>query len=175
MHQNSGGTSASGCDATEQHAALRLGRFDGGKRFAGVVITGRVERRTTLLLVRFHYHIILRRGDAERPLLAEDAGLLAFAGSPRNAAWLAPEQAEALLDAGPDADRDEEQKRESVRRIIADFDAVRPHLEAEAGRRGQDLLAAHRRVRDAANARGSYRIEPQLPPDVLGLYVYLPD
>jgi len=29
-------------------------------------------------------------------------------------------------------------------------------------------------VRTAAKAKGSYRIEPQLPPDVLGVYVYLP-
>ena len=143
-------------------------------RRAGVIVTGRVERRTTLLLVRFRYHIIVRRGEVEHPLLAEDLGLLAFAGSPKNAAWLQAEQAEALLDAGPEANRDEEQKREVVRRIIADFDAVRPHLEAEAARRGQELLAAHRRVREAARARGSYRIEAQPSPDVLGLYVYLP-
>jgi hypothetical protein len=30
-------------------------------------------------------------------------------------------------------------------------------------------------VRQAAHMRGvSYRVEPQLPPDVLGIYVYLP-
>ena len=143
-------------------------------RRAGVIVTGAVERRTTLLLIRFRFHIIVRRGEVEQPLLAEDLGLLAFAGSPKNAMWLSTEEAETLLDARPDADRNEDQKRDVVRRILDDFGAVQPHLDAEATRRGEELLDAHRRVRDAAKAHGSYRVEPQLPPDVLGLYVYLP-
>ena len=41
--------------------------------------------------------------------------------------------------------------------------------------RGEDLLNAHRRVRAAAQIRGvRYRVEPQLPVDVLGVYMYLP-
>ena len=36
------------------------------------------------------------------------------------------------------------------------------------------VLDAHRRVRASAKAQGSYEVRPQLPVDVLGLYVYLP-
>jgi hypothetical protein len=37
------------------------------------------------------------------------------------------------------------------------------------------LLEQHRRVRTAARMQGvSQHVEPQLPPDVLGVYVYLP-
>jgi len=37
------------------------------------------------------------------------------------------------------------------------------------------LLDAHRRVRIAARETNvSHRVEPQLPCDVLGVYVYLP-
>jgi len=52
-----------------------------------------------------------------------------------------------------------------------------------ARQRGEELLEAHQRVRRASKARRSsrgsygnvhYRVEPQLPPDVLGIYVYLP-
>jgi superfamily II DNA or RNA helicase len=143
-------------------------------RRAGLIVTSKVERRTTLLLVRFRYHVIIKRGDTERPLLAEDLGLMAFAGSPQNATWLSSEQAETLLAATPEADRDDDDKRRFLRKIIEGFDAIRPHLNAEANRRGDELLAAHRRVRDAAKARGSYRIEAQRSPDVLGLYMYLP-
>ena len=39
-----------------------------------------------------------------------------------------------------------------------------------------DLLQAHQRVRAAAKTRNlRYRVEPQLPPDVLGIFVYLPN
>ena len=41
--------------------------------------------------------------------------------------------------------------------------------------RGNELLKAHQRVRQAVRkTRVKYDIQPQLPPDVLGLYVYLP-
>ena len=48
-----------------------------------------------------------------------------------------------------------------------------PVLDAFATTRGQELLEAHRRVRKAAGARGSYRIDHR-PPDVLGIYIFLP-
>ena len=57
-----------------------------------------------LLLVRFRYHIITRKGDdRDIALLAEDCQILAFAGSPQNAEWLDDDQAGALLDADPEA------------------------------------------------------------------------
>ena len=41
--------------------------------------------------------------------------------------------------------------------------------------RAEELLQAHRRVRTAARIKGlRYRVEPDLPPDILGIYVYLP-
>ena len=41
--------------------------------------------------------------------------------------------------------------------------------------RDGELLEAHQRVRRASKIRNvPYRVEPQLPPDVLGIYVYLP-
>ena len=44
-----------------------------------------------------------------------------------------------------------------------------------AAERGAALLDAHQRVRAATRQTGvSYRVEPQLPPDVLGVYVLLP-
>ena len=41
-------------------------------------------------------------------------------------------------------------------------------LDAFAERRAQALLADHRRVREAAQARGSYAVKALLPPDVIG-------
>ena len=55
------------------------------------------------------------------------------------------------------------------------FDLLRPALDEYAQRRGQELLEAHQRVRKASRIRNvKYRVEAQLPPDVLGIYVYLP-
>jgi superfamily II DNA or RNA helicase len=141
----------------------------------GVIRTSSVIRRTTLLVLRFRYHIITRRGDVETPLLAEDCQALAFAGAPQSAEWLDAETAESLLAAEPDANITPEQQTDFIRKVIDGFDALRPRLDQVAEERGAELLEAHRRVRVASQAKGvSHRVEPQLPPDVLGIFVYLP-
>jgi hypothetical protein len=144
-------------------------------RRCGVIRTRTVERRTTALLVRLRYHLIARRGNEEKPLLAEDCRALAFAGSPQNAEWLDEAQAEALLGAAPDGNIAPEQASDFVRKVVDGFEHLQPYLEEAAIRRGEELLEAHQRVRQAARLKGvRYRVEPQLPPDVLGVYVYLP-
>ncbi len=64
---------------------------------SGVMSTHLVQRRTTLLLVRFRYHIITRINDIEQPLLAEDCQVLGFEGTPSKAEWISPDQIEARL------------------------------------------------------------------------------
>lgn len=147
-------------------------------RRAGAIRTTAVQRRTTLLLVRFRYHLITRAQDEERQLLAEDSLTLAFEGSPENAVWLDPEAAETLLNAEPDENIHPQQAAEFVGRVVDGFDHIAPTLNEIAQRRGDDLLAAHVRVREAAYRRGErrpqHRVEAQLPPDVLGIYIFLP-
>lgn len=145
-------------------------------RRCGVIRTKAVERRTTLLLVRFRYHIIKeKKGGKSRPLLAEECGLLAFTGSSQNAEWLSREDAEKLLQASPDANVNPDQARDFVQKVIDGFDSLRPHLDETAKQLGEQLLDAHQRVRIASRQKGvQTHVEPNLPPDVLGIYVYLP-
>ena len=111
----------------------------------------------------------------ERPLLAEDCRVLAFTGSPENAEWLEGEAAEDLLKAVPDANIAPEQATQFLQKVVDGFEAIAPHLEQVAKDRGEALLEAHRRVRTQSGRKGlTYRVEPKLPPDVLGMYVYLP-
>jgi hypothetical protein len=100
---------------------------------------------------------------------------LAFAGSPQTAEWLDSTTAERLLLAIPDANITSEQAGAFVRKVVESFASIRSHLEEVARQRGEELLEAHQRVRRASKIRNvRVRVEPQLPPDVLGIYVYLP-
>lgn len=142
---------------------------------AGVIMTRMVGKRTTLLLVRLRYHIITKRGEEEHPLLAEDCRLLAFEGSPKNAQWLSAGEAEKLLLAEPEDNVTPDRQKDFLLKVINDFDSLSPHLDDFAKQRGDELLDAHQRVRRASGAKGiRYRVEPKLPPDVLGCYVLLP-
>ena len=141
----------------------------------GAIRTHAVAKRTTLLLVRFRYHIITKQGDESRPLLAEDCQVVAFSGAPEQAEWLDAKTSEDLLSAKPDANIAPEQATQFLQKVIDAFDVIAPELENIAKERGQELLTAHRRVRTESGRKGlTYQVEPKLPPDVLGLYVYLP-
>ncbi len=141
----------------------------------GVIRTKEVTKRTTLLLLRLRYHIITTAGNDVNPLLAEDTQIVGFRSSPSNAQWLTRDEAEALLLAKPDDNVSDDVARNFVQKVIDEFDHLRPQLNDVAEAHGKELLDAHKRVRTAARRTGvKYSIEPQLPPDVLGLYVYLP-
>lgn len=151
--------------------------LEGRAKRAGVIRTIQVQKRTTLLLMRARYHIITIRGSLERALLAEECILAGFAGAAAQAEWLPQDQLEPLLSAIPQGNTPKEQATDFVRRMVADFDLVLPKLEELINAKGESILAAHKRVRDAATRKGtgiSYRVEPQLPADVLGIYVFLP-
>lgn len=141
----------------------------------GVIRTRAVSRRTTVLITRMRFNLTQRGRGPDRVLLAEECAALAFAGAPDAAEWLDPETAEALLQARPDANVPPDQAAEFVRRMLAGMPALVPHLEAAARSRAQALLAAHTRVRQAARqTHVRHEVEPHLPVDVLGVYVYLP-
>lgn len=145
-------------------------------RRCGVIRTREVEKRTTVLLVRFRYHIIKeKKGEETKPLLAEECGILAFTGSPQSADWLSKEEAEKLLQASPDANVNPDQARDFVQKVIDGFDSLRPYLDETAKKLGEQLLDAHQRVRHSSKQTGvQTHVEPNLPPDVLGIYIYLP-
>lgn len=144
-------------------------------RRCGAVRTDVVDRWTTLLLLRYRYHILTLRGEQSTELLAEDSQLVAFAGTPESAEWLDAAQTEKLQNAEPKQNITPAQAADFVRKVIDGLAHLRPKLEEAARSRGDELLDAHRRVREAARVRGvRYEIRPELPVDVLGIYVYLP-
>jgi hypothetical protein len=144
-------------------------------RRAGVIRTRAVSRRTTAVLIRLRYHIVTRRRSDEGALLAEDWQLAAFAGSPAAPEWLPEEQAEVLLQARPDANIAADIARPHLERVLGELPALEGHFGEMARKRGEILLEAHRRVRKALRMTGvTQHVEPKLPADILGVYVYLP-
>jgi superfamily II DNA or RNA helicase len=142
---------------------------------SGVIRTRAVARRTTLLVLRLRFHLTVRQGDRPaRQLLAEDARVLAFTGTPAEPEWLSDDAAEALLTSEPDANVAHDQATRMLQRTVDALEALGPALTDVAQVRAAELLETHRRVRESARATGTFSVEPQLPPDILGAYVFLP-
>ena len=147
-------------------------------RRAGVIRTTAVDTVTALLVVRYRIQLTLP-GSAKRiEQVAEDAQFLVHTldddGQP---AWnTGRDLLTRLLSATPTGNVNDDLARAQLVNEIARIPAMQPHLTQI----GRDLTAstsdAHRRVRGTTKAgvRGlSAVLLP--PPDVLGIYLYLPD
>ncbi|MEV4364458.1 helicase-related protein [Nonomuraea sp. NPDC049625] len=153
-------------------------------RRCGVMRTSAVQRRTTLLLTRFRMHLTLPGHDGARPLVAEEARVLAFRGRPDNSEWLPAEEVDALLKATPGGNIAPDLARDDLDRLLAPGDdslpkllsQLRPALDAEADAMAERLRDSHRRVREASRQSGLSKIQvaANKPVDLLGVYVYLP-
>jgi superfamily II DNA or RNA helicase len=141
---------------------------------AGVAFVGAVTLKTTVLLLRIRHQLTVTHGTQSRLLMCEEAIAVAAGGSDPFTEQTS-DQTRALLGAEatrnlPAALRD--------RQLQSALDALagwQPQLEAIAKSRAQALLQDHRRVREAAEGRGSYQVTASLPVDVMGVYVLLPD
>ena len=150
-------------------------------RRCGVVRTNAVTAPTTVLLTRFRFHLALPRRTGTRMLVAEEARALAFTSAPAAPVWLAPGAVDELLAAGADANTPTDTAVNMAAMVLRGLGAVTPHLDATAATLAEELREAHVRVRQAARgARAGellvqgLTVTPQLPVDVLGVYLYLP-
>ncbi len=141
---------------------------------AGAAFVQGVSLKTTVLLLRIRHQLTVTFGSQTRLLMCEEAVAVAASGA-NPFAELPPDMARQLL--GAEATRNMPAPLRD-RQLQTALDALpdwQPQLEAMAKARAQVLLADHRRVREAAEGRGSYQVTASLPVDVMGLYVLLPD
>jgi superfamily II DNA or RNA helicase len=145
-------------------------------RRCGVMRTSAVDRRTTLLLVRFRMHLELPGRDDRRQVVAEDAQVLAYRGRADAADWLSPAEVQQLLTAQPSGNVPPDQATDFAERAVADVPSLLTHLDMVADSLAERLREDHIRVREAGgqHARRQIAVRAQKPADILGVYVYLP-
>jgi hypothetical protein len=130
-----------------------------------------VSSRTLVALLRLRHQLTSQRSGNTSTLLVEEATALAWAGT---SSRLEGPDALALLQPPPLSDPPPHVRDRAVSQALEQLDERVSELDAFAERRAQALLSDHRRVREAADARGSYSVKAVSPPDVIGLFVLLP-
>lgn len=151
--------------------AALSGEPDAAARRCGVVASDVVQKRTTVLILRFRFRLAGRKGE----MLAEECAVAAFSGLPTNPQWLPQEEAEALLEQPAAGNVAPDMARSLLEGTISRLDALAEPLHRIARTRAEALLAAHRRVREALRgADAAHSVEVQGQPDVIGLYVLVP-
>lgn len=156
-------TLAAGADEAGQDPSI-LGRV-------GCWIASGVTARTVVVLLRLRHQLTAQHAGRASTLLVEEATAFAWPGAK---APLEGGDALALLGPPPVADPPAHVRERAVAQALAHLEAMRPDLDAYAERRAEALLADHRRVREAADARGTYGVKALLPTDVIGIFVLLP-
>ncbi|WP_371783679.1 helicase-related protein [Streptosporangium subroseum] len=147
---------------------------EGPARRFGVVRTDAVRTRTTVLLVRYRFHVTLPGRTGTRTLIAEDAQVLSYRAGADGREWLSDAEVSDVL-----ASRPENTLRQLVERAAQRAADEVPGLKADLEARGEALAAklaeSHQRVRGAIGAvvRG-LKVTANPDADVLGIYVYLP-
>lgn len=139
----------------------------------GAMFTTGVPARTALYLLRLRSQLTLKRdrfAKKAKQMLAEEAVIVAFRGG----VMLDDMECEAALASQPARDMVDSLKSRQIRWAIDAATGFAPQFEELAKTRAEQLLADHRRVREAANARGSYSVEPVLPADIIGVFVLVP-
>ena len=137
----------------------------------GVVATNAVTELTCLLVLRFRFQIVSSRAD----MLAEDAIVCGFRGTPASPIWLKPDECEPLLDAVPVGDFSPDMAKHFLRMVISEMPKLRHQLRELAKMRAEKALASHRRVRKSLDGSHAAReVKVQGEPDILGLYLLTP-
>jgi superfamily II DNA or RNA helicase len=137
----------------------------------GCWVSGGIAERTVLVLLRMRHQLVFGRGASATTLLVEEATALAWSGS---TTLLEGAEALRLLTDSPLADPPSHVRERAIVQALEQVARRRAEIDAFAERRAQGLLADHRRVREASDARGNYRVRVILPPDVVGIFVQLP-
>lgn len=141
---------------------------------AGAAFVSAVSLKTTVLLLRIRHQLTVTHGTSNRLLMCEEAVAVAATGSDPFAE-LTPEQTRQLLGAEATRNMPVPLRDRQLQSALDALPGWQPQFEAIAKARAQALLQDHRRVREAAEGRGSYQVTASLPVDVMGLYVLLPD
>lgn len=147
----------------------------------GIITTDSVAQMTTALLMRFRTHLVLPTSDGQRTTLAEEARVVAFRGRPSSPEWLTPGEIEELLTATPSANTPVGVAENMLGAVIAAIPTIQEQLSLQAEDLAAQLERDHISVRVAArgeragalSVRG-LSVRAQVPPDVLGVYVYRP-
>lgn len=132
-----------------------------------------VEAITTVLLLRLRHQITTTRSGRSSTLLVEEALPVAWQGR-ANPAEVQGEQLLAWLQAPASGNLPEAVRQREMHNVLTLLDERHDALEAIAEAQAERLLADHRRVREASDARGRYKVDALKPVDVIGAFVLMP-
>jgi hypothetical protein len=132
-----------------------------------------VQSVTAVLLLRLRHQISASHSGRSQTLLVEEALPVARQGR-NDPVELQGEQLLAWLQAPAQGNLPDGVRQREMDNLLEMLGKREQQLERLADFQAERLLADHRRVREAADARGRYEVRALKPVDVIAAYVLLP-
>jgi superfamily II DNA or RNA helicase len=140
---------------------------------AGAAFVADVSLKTTVLLLRLRHQLSVTRDNQTRLMLCEETVAVSAVGS-APLTELCPSDARELLGGEAVRNMPAVVRDRLIQQALDALPIWNETLGTIAESRANALLADHRRVREAAEARGSYQVTASLPVDVMGVYILAP-
>ncbi|PQJ36796.1 hypothetical protein BSZ35_00125 [Salinibacter sp. 10B] len=141
---------------------------------AAVIRTEAVDIKTTLILFRIRN--VIRADQQSEEIVAEEVMTWGYRGLIEDREELSEEEARhLLLDLVPSSNLSSNAQRQFLEEEIEDLQFAKDDLESITRSRTQALIDAHERHRRVVGGSSYEGVEPVWPPDVLGVYVLLPE
>lgn len=148
--------------------------FSHGPARAAVIQCREVAVKTTVILFRVRNVIEEKKGGVR--FVAEEMLLWGYRGSPSEKDYMDAGQVKTLLSESlPSANMETQAKAaffENEMENIAEMKAVFDEI---AGHRAGVLIEAHERFRKVLGGKQFKAVEPVLPMDIMGVYIFIPD
>jgi len=150
-------------------------KVDGLVSRSGAIFTKSVLKKTVLLLVRFRTQIVVMKKNRFKTILAEELQVVDVAGGESPDLFLSTNGI-SLMKEPASRNMEPEQRKRLVLQVVESLSELSVPLERLARERADTLKEDHQRVLSASAATGG-RVEviPNLPPDVIGITVLMPD
>lgn len=133
-----------------------------------------VQERTTLYLLRIR-NVIANKAN-QNELVAEEMKLWGFKGHPDGLKQQAPiESIELLQQIQISQELPQEVKSQQLQIALEDYQLLKEQMDQLALERARHMVKGHEQFRKAVKGNHYKEVIPVLPPDVLGVYVILPE
>lgn len=138
----------------------------------GCWIAEGVRARSVVVLLRLRHQLVTRKHRGEDTKMVEEAAAMAWVGATRT--LLTGEEALKLLEQPPVGDPPLHVRKREINNAMQWLEECAVDLEDFAKVRAKSLLEDHQRVREASKASKNTIVEAVPHPDVIGVYVLLP-
>jgi superfamily II DNA or RNA helicase len=140
---------------------------------AAEIVTDKVQLKTTLVM--FRVRNVIKEVRSSHEVVSEEMYLWGYRGSGPDAGTIEYGEAKKLLqEAVSKRDLSIERQRSNFENELHQFDRMENRFLELATQRAENLVKAHGRFKELVGGRRYEKATPVLPPDVMGVYILVP-